>query len=160
MTKLQDLKYCNDTLQLKFTIESSFLSLGERLMKIRDERLFEPQWETFGTYVSELKMSEPSASKLINIYRRFVLEYNIEPQKLLNAGGWSVVAEILPVVKTKAEAVEWIDKMEVLTKEDIRKEILEKKTGITQQNCPHKDTYEIIVCRTCGERMRKYNENN
>lgn len=125
-------------------------------MKIRDERLFEPQWDTFGIYVSELKMSEPVASKLINIYKRFVLEYNILPEKLLKAGGWSVVAEVLPVVKTKEEAVEWIDKMEVLTKEDIRKEILEKKTGITQQNCKHEDYYTIKVCRVCGDKERIY----
>ena len=159
MNELSNLKYCTETVSLKYTIESSFLSLGERLMKIRDEKLFQPQWETFGTYVAELKMSESSASKLINIYKRFILEYNIEPQKLLKAGGWSVIAEVLPVVHNKRDAISWINKMGELTKEDIRKEILEQKTGITQMNCPHTDTYTIQVCRTCGDRI-KTNENN
>jgi hypothetical protein len=148
--ELQDLNYCESTIELKSTIENSFLDLGQRLLKIRNENLYLPQWTSFLEYVWEMKMSEAQASKLINIYQKFVLEYAFPRERLLKAGGWSSLAEVLPMIKSKEDAEYWLEKTEILSRPDLRKEKKEHVTGIQQSDCEHHDTYELRICRTCG----------
>ena len=149
--------YCQQTLTLKANIEHSFLALGERLKKIRDQRLYEPSWTSFYEYCEEMKMNESTASRLIGIYEKFILEYHFEHQKLLEAGGWSVISECLPVIKSKNDAEEWLHKAKTLSRGDLRKELKEKKTGITETGCRH-DYYMLRVCRKCGEKTRVYDD--
>lgn len=150
MAKEIDYQYCSKTLELKDMIERSYLVLGERLMKIRDGELFRGQWETFEAFVNDMKMSKATASKIINIYQRFVVEYGISPERILGAGGWSVVAEALPLIRTKSDAEGWLHSMEHLSRDDVRREIREKRTGISQIKCNHDNSYTIKVCRDCG----------
>lgn len=140
------------------TIEETFLELGKRLMKIRDEELYKPQWDSFHEYVGEVKMSESSASKLISIYEKFILKYQIDPERVLNAGGWSTVAEVLPMVKNKDDAEHWLSLGETLSRKDLRSEIEEKKRGVQQHECKHRDTYDIRICKDCGARIRLYED--
>jgi hypothetical protein len=156
--RLSNLNFCHDTLELKGTIENSFLVLGERLLKIRTERLYEPQWQAFDEYVNEMKMSEASANKLISIYQKFILEYKIPSNLLTLAGGWAVVAEILPVV-TKDTVKDWLNKATVLSRQDLRKEVKEARTGIDMSKCEHKNFYTIRCCRDCGDRIAVHEEN-
>jgi hypothetical protein len=142
-------EYCEETIRLKENIEMSFLELGERLMRIRDERLYENNWEAFEDFLMEVKISNGTASKLINIYQRFVLEYKIPLKKLASAGGWSVVAECLPLIKSKDEALEWLEKAGFMTQTDIRREMKEAKTGIMMKDCDH--DWEYISFRTCSK---------
>lgn len=147
---------CQTTLDLKDKIENSFLILGESLWKIREERMWEGQWTSFGEFLMEMKMSEPTASKLINIWAKFVMEFGINPFLVVEAGGWGNVAEILPVVKDKLSAEEWLGKAKVLTREDLRTEIRIAKGGTPPEDCSHGDSYTIKVCRTCGTSERIY----
>lgn len=158
MSNLVNLDFCNETTKLKQNIETAFLTLGERLMKIRDNRLYLGQWETFELYLMDAKISPAAASKLINIYNRFFVEWNFPAEKLVEAGGWTVVSTLLPVCKTKEQAEEWMDKALVLSRTDLEKEIKEIKTGIDMSKCDHVDNYVIRVCRTCGDRERIYEE--
>ncbi len=124
---IQNLKYCEETLALKEGLELGFLTLGERLLRIRDERLHAPQWEDFDEFVAELKMAPSTVSRLIGIYQKLVLEYKIAPAQIGKAGGWTVVAEVF----------------------------VEAKTGVLQRDCKHADTYTIKICRDCGERTKE-----
>jgi len=150
--------FCEETIELKGSIENKFLELGKRLYDIREENKFMPNYETFEDFCMELKMSPATVSKLVNIYQKFVLTYCLDPQLVANAGGWSVVAEVLPMVTSKTTAKKWLHLANVLSRNDLRKEIKEKTTGIIQYECKHEHTYLIRICKDCGERQRVYED--
>ena len=155
--ELSDLKYCEYALSLRDSIETQFLLLGEALYKIREQGLYKSQWETFDEYTMELKGFSPaSISKLINIYRKFVLEYKIPIQKLSQVRGWTLLADTLPHVHDSHSANEWVEKAVVLGRRDLNREIQEQKSGKPQLKCKHAETYLIRVCKECGMRERVY----
>jgi hypothetical protein len=156
MNELKNYNYCEETISLKKTIESSFLEMGKRLRDIRDKRLYEPQWTSFPEYLAEMKLSESQASKLINIYNKFVLEYQFTTEEILQTGGWAVLAEVLPVIRDKESATEWLEKAKNLTMQDLRIEVKERKTGKSMDGCKHENTYTITICRDCGNKQREY----
>lgn len=148
--------YCKETVLLKNKLEESFLELGERLYKIRNERLYEQEgYESFALFVWELKMSESSASKIISVYEKLILELGVEKEKVIAVGGYSIAYPIAQFVKTKDEAENWLDKGAVLTKKDIEEEIREVKKGI--HTC---DMYELHIkqCKICGKKEKVYEE--
>ena len=156
----KNLEYCKDALALCQELEGGFLELGKYLYNIRENALYEPQWASFGEFCMEMRnLSPASISKLINVYKRFELDYKIPQKQITDAGGWTLVADLLPVVSSRKEAMEWLDEAAVLTRSDLHKRILEKKSGVDMSKCLHKDQYTITVCRDCGERFREYDEN-
>lgn len=148
--ELSNYNYLEDTKKLKQTIETSFLTLGERLSRIRNEKLFLPSYETFEDFLLDAKLSPATASKLINIYEKFYIEWKFKTDELVEAGGWSVVATLLPICKDRESAEEWLHKSHHLSRPDLEKEIKEMKTGIPMKDCKHEDSYVLRVCRTCG----------
>ena len=143
--------FCLETIALKGAIEESFLQLGKRLYTIRENEMYLPSYETFDEFSLELKMSRATISKLLNIYQLFIHRFGIPEKRLLQAGGWSNVAELLPVVTTKAMALTWLDKAEALTRADLRIALTAKKTGVDPSDCEHdKDYFVLKVCRICG----------
>lgn len=156
MTNLpvENLKYCNETLELKATIEGGFLTLAEHLYNIKTHNLFEPQWSSFLEFCDELRMSQNNINKLIQIHEKFVLEYGIDKEQIKTAGGWSTLQEILPMVSSKKLAVKWLESASLLSRADLRKNIIEEKTGIDMRNCfCDTDYYIIKICRKCGKRI-------
>ncbi len=154
----ENLNFCEETISKKHLIEVSWIELCARLKEIRDKGLWEGRWDSFEDFLHDPQMSldKASASKMITIHEKFVIEYKMSPARIANAGGWSKIAEILPAVKDKESAEEWIDKSASLSKSDLRKEVKEEKTGIEMSKCEHKDTYIIRVCRDCGIKMEEH----
>lgn len=150
--------YCKETLKLKDDIELHFVEFGERLSRIRELELYQPNYETFGEFCKELKIHESKASKLINIYDLFVVKYKFKPVQLSRAGGWSVLATVLPVIKSKKDAIHWLAEAQYCTKDDLEISVREVRKGIDMSKCKHKDTYQIEICRICGERKQIYKE--
>ena len=148
--------FCTDTIKFKGKIEEHFLELGRRLGLIRDLALYAGQWETFEDYVVEFKNISPAtASKLINIYAVFVDQHKISVKKLVQAGGWTLLAETLPLIKNKKDALEWLHKATVLTRTDLHREITEANTGTLQKNCKHTNHAYLMVCLDgCGYKER------
>ncbi len=143
---------------MKGDLELSYLALAERLHRIHLNRMYQPNFDTFEDFLEEIKISKGTASKMINIYLTFVVKYKIENKKLADAGGWTVVAEVLPYITSKTSALDWLVKCRQLTRSDLRKTITERKTGIMMDTCKHKDE-EIITfakCNTCGDTRRIY----
>lgn len=156
----KDLEYCKDALTLKTSLEEGFLRLGEYLLNIKEKSLYEPNWASWEEYSIELKMSQNSINKLIQIYQTLVLNHGIPEKKIVDAGGWSVIADLLPVIKSKEDAEEWLTKAKELTREDLRKELTEEKTGLPMKDCRHRNTYTIVVCRDCGIKMEDHKEHD
>lgn len=144
--------YCKETLTFKGKLEEGYLILAKRLKKIRDERLFAQGWEYFADFLEEMHMSEATASKMIQIYEKFVLGWGFNSEDLLKAGGWSSIAETLPVVHSRADAEDALLQAGTLTRADLRRYVTEKKSGKPMELCLHAESYNINICKTCGER--------
>lgn len=157
---MENLKYCKKALELKKEIEASFIKLGEYLYEIKNKNLFLPQWSSWEEYYMELKMSQNTVNKLIQIYETFILKYNLPPENVVSAGGWSVIAEILPVINSKKDAEEWLHKSTELSRSDLRKELKEEVTGVQMASCKHRNTYTITVCRDCGIKMEDHKDHD
>ncbi len=149
--------YCTKTLDLKTKIESAFLELGERMMKIRDEELYKGQFETWDLFLEDMKMSQAMASKIINIYEKLIVQYAIPQERLLQAGGWSQLAECLGHIHSREDAEEIIQLSIDHSRKDLRDILTERKKGVAQDTCKH-ESYEISVCRKCGIKIKTIKE--
>ena len=156
MNEIENLGYCNKALNLKKDIEGYFLTLGEYLYNIKEYNLFEPQWSSWIEFTYELKMSSSNINTLINIYKTLILGYGLKNEMIATAGGYSLVAEILPMATSKKDAEKWLEIVNTSTRSDLRKTIKELKSGIIMSECEHKETYQISICKTCGERWEIY----
>jgi len=157
MTKIQGYDYCQETISLKIKLETGFLLLGERLKKIRDGFLYQPQWESFDIYLDEIKIDPATASKLITIYTKFVLEYGIAPEEIAAAGSWSNAYEISTVAKTKEDVTRWLEESKDRTPKDTKIELRKVKTGKDPDNCKH-EWVSIRYCSHCNTKEKIYDK--
>lgn len=153
--ELTDTNYCNRAISLKNALERDFMLLAEHLYKIKEYELWRANWGSWIEYTWELKMSATTIKQLIQVYKTFVVDYGITKEQLGTAGGLSHVADTLPVIKNKKDALRWLVKAQTLTRADLRKELTEAKTGIPMASCKHSETYTVEICKHCGERVRK-----
>jgi len=151
--KLDNFKYCSQAISLKQSLESSFMTLAGYLYRINSEELYKPQWSSWDEFYNELKISKNTANKLVQIHSTMIVEYQFTPEEIVSAGGWSVIQDILPLCTSRKNAEKWLRKAEVLTRDDLRDEMKEEKTGVAQQHCKHLNTYTITICRDCGEKI-------
>lgn len=154
----RNFNYLFETDKLIQKVSNDFLLIGQRLHKIYTENIWEVNYDTYKDYLDDKKISKATDSKLRNIYSTFILEYSFSRARLAKAGGWTVVAGLLPYSTTKAKAEVWLDKAETLMPSDLTKEKMEAKTGIRMDKCPHKNSHiiQIMVCDDCGDRIRIY----
>lgn len=148
--------FCETTIRHKNDLETSTILFGGRLCRIKDERLWEAGWDSWGEYLMEMKLNDSSASRLMNIYRVFRVRFGIPEKKLALAGGWSVLSEYLPLVKPETkreEVVGWLDQWEGKPRSDIRQDIGELKKGVEVRACKH-DFYLLRCCKKCPYRER------
>lgn len=152
-------KYCERAVLLEEAGRAMYLTLGEMLHNIRNERLYEPFWGSWQEYCMEFKdLSGSSISKLITIYEVFVLRYGFKIEELAKSGGWTKLYQIALASPTKKDATRWLSKGKVASRSDLMKFLTEAKTGIDMSKCKHKDAYLIRVCPSCGDRHRVYEE--
>ena len=143
--------YCQETIDLKKTIESGFIVLGERLSKIKTEELWNKQWGSFSEYLMEMNLNESTASKMIAVHQTYVLKYNIDEQLLIEAG-WDKLyqsRELLSKAKTKQDVIDMVHRISTLKRDDARELIREHRNP----DCQH-DWQEIHLrqCKECGKR--------
>lgn len=154
--KIKPYDYCKDAISLKSQLEKSFMVLAEYLYNIKQSDLFKPHWSSWDEFYNELKISSNTANKLIQIHSTFIVDYKFTPEEVVTAGGWSVIQDILPLCTSRTEAEKWLQNAQELTRDDLRKELKEVKTGVEQRHCKHKNTYTITVCRDCGEKIEDH----
>lgn len=153
-TELQKLDYCQKAITLKNSLETSYLQLGEQLYQIREQELFKSNWGSWEEFTWELRMSSNSINKLIQIYKTLVLGYGFTNEEIGAAGGWTLIADVLPMISSKDDAVMWLKNAETLTRADLRKTIREKKSGISMSECKHQHTYRVEICENCREHWK------
>jgi hypothetical protein len=147
--------YINETIEFKGQIELAFMTFGGRLMNIRDNGLWRGVYDNYLLFLDEIDMSESSVSKLISIYKKFFVDFPIPEEKLIQCGGWSQLAEILPLVKSQSDAEYWVEQVILQDRKGLRETAREAKTGVKIEDCNH-DYYEMRVCRRCGDKQKIY----
>ena len=159
MNELKKKEVCDEAIELKKTIETHFLALGEKLLIIKQNSLYAPLYDTWLLFLDEMRMSESMASRLMGIYEKFILEYRIAPAQVIEAGNANM-QEILPHANTEKKAKELVHLAETLTRQHLREELKELKSGREMGDCAHNNSYiiKIKVCRGCGSKERVYEE--
>lgn len=156
--EITNTNYCEETRKLKGALETGFIKLGERLKKIRDERLYEGRWNNFEEFVADMQMSEATASRLITVYSKFILEYGMDSDEI-GSIGWSTLYVLAKSVDNKKEAKEFVEKALVCKRSDLEEELREKKAKANSRECEH-DYFEVHFkqCKKCGVRVKIYNK--
>ena len=134
-------------------IARSFLYVGQLLKTVRDEKLWNGQWESFDNpekhnFISEIGYKKSHANALILVYDKFVEQYGIPEETLIRAE-WSKLALVAPRVNSREEAEYWANEAANLSSSDLKKTVAEKDTGIASESCSHEDSYTVRYCRTC-----------
>jgi len=147
--------YLESTIALVKTIEESFLVLSERLKKIRDDKLYESSYDNFEEFLEEAKVSPATASKMIQIYEKFILELGFSNEEVVESGGWSLLYSIIPFCKNKTQAKEWMGKTKILPRHELEVAIREERTGVDSYKCEH-EMQEVCFkqCKVCGLRTK------
>lgn len=153
----KNVSYLHKTIQLREQLEGGFLLLAERLKKIRDERMFRDEYDSFEDFLREIRISPATASKLIGVYEKFVILGDIAPEDLIKQG-WTNLSIFLPLITSKKNAREIYDKVAPLDRTDAMRVYEEMKRGVDMGTCPHGDTYALEICRDCGIRMEKHED--
>lgn len=148
-------KYLEATLALREELEGGFLILAERLKKIRDERIWAQEYESYEGFLREMRISAPTASKLVGVYEKFVVMGGVDPKELIKQG-WTNLSIFLPKIKTKEDAIEIFNKVALLDRTDAMRTYQEMKLGVDMATCDHSDSYILKVCRTCGIRLEHH----
>lgn len=152
------LEKVHEAMMLRRNIDGAFLHLGKLLKEIRDDRLYEQEYDNFEMLLQDMRLTKGTASKLISVYEQFILKYEISPEQLSEIG-YSSLYEIqkkLPEDATKKDVVEWVEKGKNLTRDDLKKELDKHDDRVKQ--CLHPDRYLISVCNDCGDRHRVYED--
>ena len=155
-------KHHNNLIKWKNISNLSYLSIGQELKKIKEEKLYKylgegsPEYETFENYLKspEIKIELRKAYYLIQIYTVFVKKYKFKPEELSEIP-WTGLRSILPVVEEK-NADEWVEKAKTLTRGHLEMEVKANKSGLKtlEDLNKHEHTWEKITfwkCNICGE---------
>lgn len=146
--------YCEKAIAMEGIARSVYLTLGEMLFNIRQDKLYEPHWSTWNEYCMEFKdFSQGSISKMIAVYETFVLKYGYDVDELAKAGGWTKLYAMTPHIQSREDADKWLGIAATLTRADLTKSLIEAKTGVDMSTCKHTNTYTLVVCQDCGEKI-------
>jgi len=157
-TETQKHVFCVAAIAKKQGLERDYLELGGMLYRVKAERLYEAGWSSWEEYEMEFKMDSSKISRLIRIYEVLVLQYRISAPKLVSAGGWTVLGDLLPVIKPetpKERVLELLDLAAGQSRPHLQQTLKEIKRG---KPCGHKHTHEVVIeyCDDCGARLEAH----
>lgn len=149
--EIQPLNYCHETINLKRTIQSAFLTLAERLYQIRSSEMWTANWASWADFLEELDVSEATASKLIRVYEVYVLQHAIDEEKLAKLG-WDSLYSAIPLLQGSAKKpIEVVEDFSQLRKADQREILRENKKGPCEHNW---EDIHMRRCTACGKMER------
>jgi len=146
-------------LRLKETLTNGFLLLGEKLSKCQKEQLYLVLgYDTFEEYIAspDIGFKRSWVYDLMRIYRTFVEQLKISPEKLQRIG----VTKLLTIetIVNNSNYNDWLEKANVLSISDLQKERL-----TARQEIQGREVEEVILClsaRQVTELFLLLNETN
>lgn len=151
MSEIIPREYCDETIQLKKTLESGFIALGERLSRISREQLWEGQWSNFGEFCREMDINEATASRLITVYETYVEQYKLTSEDLQGKSWYSLyqLRRVIPADANTTKVRELVTTTATLNRQEMNEFVHTQEKG----ECEH-DWFEVKIrqCRNCNKR--------
>lgn len=144
-------EYLRETIDLVKSIETRFLELGARLYKIKEEKLYVGTYDNFQEFLSTANITFGHASKLMAVHRHYVVENQIEPQKLAQVGA-SNLYEAIPFIESDGVKMA-VAKAQTLSRSEILEEKRQNKHG--EHIHEPKDNRRFAICG-CGKFVEVY----
>lgn len=119
MNTITKADYCSIVLKKDQDMKRYFLELARHLYEIQKEEYYKPKWQSFSEYCAEFYMAQATVSKLLNIHKKMVLEYNIEDDTLAELG-YSKLAEIIPYCTNVSNAKKWMSRAMTYSRAELR----------------------------------------
>jgi hypothetical protein len=95
-------------------------------------------------------MTEGTASKLIKVYQRYVVEYRIDSDTLAKVP-WTKLYSLLPLIEGGDDAKEKVESLALMSRRDVEEEIRE----IKHPNCAH-EWITVEKCIRCHKTQKTY----
>lgn len=143
--------YLQETIELKIDLEKNFIVLAEHLYKIYSEKLWQEagrvSWDEF---LMEVKISVSAASKLISVYKKYVVEHKIPISKLASVRSWEGLYSVAKLAVDRDTALELVEAGAVESDKDMRAKVKGEK------DCDRHEWIEYRFCRKCGVKEKIY----
>jgi len=130
---------------LRYSIDNSFLDLAKALKEVKENKLYTLlDYKTFESYIAqpELAFDRASVYRFIQIYDKFIGEYNVAPGRLLEAG-WAKLKTVIPHVNEHNYNV-MLEKATTLSRSDLDKDLVEQGFIVKSEPSP-----EFTDCPFC-----------
>lgn len=141
--------YLQETLELVEQIETRYLELGARLYKIKEEKLWQLQYDSYQEFLEDAHINPGHASILVSIHKTYVVDNKITFQKL-GGLGYSNLYEAIPLVEKKG-VDEAIIMASTLTRSEIKDEVRDEKHGAHRHVLGQE---RWATCEKCGKFIR------
>lgn len=141
---MKPIQYLRDTIKMVSHIESSFIELGMRLLKISDEKLYLGEYDTFNDFLLEANIKPAVASKLISVNKTFLVEGKVSPEKMASIG-YSKLYEAIPFVETEGVTMA-LAKAQTLSRNEIVEEKRQIKSGEHVHMADGPDRWGVCTC--------------
>jgi len=129
--------------EIKRVVNSNFLMIAEKLKSIKDNKYYKVLgYDTFESYIAqpELAFSRSSVYRLIQIYKKFVLENNVAPERLSEIE-WTKLAVVTPHVN-KDNMENLLHDAKELSRSDLKQKIKDPVRLKVER--------KYITCPKCG----------
>ena len=139
--------FLRETASLYKDISNRYFELAARLSHIRGQHLWKNGYESFSDYLDDTKISQATASKLIQVYESYILPGHFTPMQL-DGTPYSSLYEAIPLLK-QHNPQEVVEMAKRLTRDEIKSEVKDDK----HPDCEHVQT--IVICVKCHRRVEE-----
>lgn len=155
--QLSNHEYIEQTIALKEQLEEGWIVLAERLLNIQSKQMWRGSYDSWGLFLQDMGIPETTASKMIRVYKYFVLEAGVGADEMKRLKlGWTNLSIFLPRIEEgmkPKEIKELFDEVAPLDRTDAMRTYQEMKTGKKMAECKHLHVKHFTACQDCGIRL-------
>jgi len=137
--------YLRETVDLVKQIDTRALELGARLYRIKEERMWEDEHDSFMEFVDTTGLKRSFVSMLTTVHRVYVVDHGVQVPELAQAG-YSKLYDAMPLLDDE-DAKTVVNKAKMLSLSEIREEVRDEK----HPECSHEET--VRICSACHKRV-------
>ena len=93
-------KILSDLYSLIEYIHNANIDIAKYLYYIQKQKLYRPNYVLYSDFLKDIGITPSKALRLVNIYKNYVIEYKVNPQKLRNTS-YSKLDTAIPLLKYK-----------------------------------------------------------
>lgn len=135
-------------LSLKEMIEKSFILMAELLVKINDAEEWRGRYDSWQEFLEELGMKTWTASKLMTVYRHYILDLRCRNEDIVKVRSWESLYDARGKATDAASAAVVISNAATMSTRDVR------RWAGDEQDCEHHNQVKLLHCTECGRNVR------